>query len=254
MYIGDEHSDFSNLEHTAECQLLKQTTYDNTVWTCKLYSFGLINQNATQNISASCGYNFLFDTGSNLMILPMETLDLLLDQLSIFGCEKGETKNGVQIVCPDNNDLPDVFIEVGNHYLIMDHEEMFYKFESFSNKKILNAVFQKEITISLIGQPFFKLFHTKFDYEKGVLKFYTDNLDYMKPASEKPINDTARSFEPLNIDAYGWLNENFMKAVAVIAVMVAIIFVFICLCKCCKNIFGKKKYQNAVKQSEMVKL
>ncbi len=98
------------------------------------------------------------------------------------------------------------------------------------------------------------MFHTRFDYEKGVLKFYTDNLDYMKPASEKPINDTARSFEPLNIDAYGWLNENFMKAVAVIAVMVAIIFVFICLCKCCKNIFGKKKYQNAVKQSEMVKL
>ena len=70
----------------------------------------------------------------------METLDLLLSQLSVFGCEKGETKNGVQIACPDNNDLPDVFIEVGNHYLIIDHEGMFHKFES-SNKKILNAIF-----------------------------------------------------------------------------------------------------------------
>ena len=64
MYIGDEHSDFKNVDNTAECQLLKQTTYDNLAWTCKLYSFGLISQNATQNISASCGYNFLFDTGS----------------------------------------------------------------------------------------------------------------------------------------------------------------------------------------------
>ena len=76
----------------------------------------------------------------------------------------------------------------------------------------------------------------------------------MKPTSEKPINDTARSFEPLNLDAYGWLNENFMKAVAVIAVMVAILFVLICLCKCCKKIFGSNKRRNVVKQSEMVKL
>jgi hypothetical protein len=253
MYIGDEHSDFENEENTAECQLLTQTTYDNMVWTCKLYTFGLISQDSSQNITAECGYNFLFDTGSNTMILPMETFDILYKNLSIFGCEKGKNDNGIVIVCPDNIDFPDAFIEVGNHYLFLDHKEMFQKIDT-THTKVFNAVFQEDITISLIGQPFFKLFHTRFDLEKGVLKFYTDNPNYMKLASEKPPNDKARSFEPIDADAYGWLNQNLMKIVAIVAIFLAVIIVLVCLCKCCKNIFRKKSKTPTGKQNEMAKL
>ena len=171
----------------------------------------------------------------------------------MFGCDKGKTDTGVIISCPDNITFPDAFIEVGNHYLFLDHDEMFYRMDN-SGRKVFNAVFQDDITISLIGQPFFQLFHTRFDLEKGVLKFYTDNPNYMRPASEKPANDKARSFEPIDADAYGWLNQNLMKIVAIVAIFLAVIIVLVCLCKCCKNIFRKKNKKPIGKQNEMAKL
>jgi len=241
MYIGDEHSDFQNDEGTAQCQLLHQTTYDNLLWTCKLYTFGLISQDGSKNITSSCGYNFLFDTGSNVMMLPMETLNNLLNQLSGFNCAKGTTDNGVQIICSDKNNLPDMFIEVGNHYLILDHNEVFYKFtENNVVKYVLNAVFKEDITISLIGQPFFRLFHTKFDPDNGLLKFYTKNLNSLRKASEKPDDDTARSFEPINADPNGWINEDTMKIIAAVAIVIALLFVICCIVRCCKKTMRKK--------------
>ena len=69
MYIGGEHSDFLDQKHTASCQLLKRSVYDHLLWTCKLYNFGLALSN-TKNITVDCGFNFLFDTGSNILWVP----------------------------------------------------------------------------------------------------------------------------------------------------------------------------------------
>jgi len=227
MYNGDEHSDFQNDE------------------ACKLYTFGLISQDGSKNITSSCGYNFLFDTGSNVMMLPMETLNNLLNQLSGFNCAKGTTDNGVQIICSDKASLPDMFIEVGNHYLILDHNEVFYKFtENSVIKYVLNAVFKDDITISLIGQPFFRLFHTKFDPDNGLLKFYTKNLNSLRKASEKPDDDTARSFEPINADPNDWINEDTMKIIAAVAIVIALLFVICCIFKCCRK--AMKKNSNKI--------
>lgn len=240
MYLGDEHSDFQNVENTAQCQLLSNTAYDNLLWTCKLYNFGLTSQDHLTNITAECGYNFLFDTGSNTMILPMETFNLLYKNLDVFDCEKAENEYGVQIVCPDNDNLPDIFIEVGNHYLILDHKEMFNRY-SISGKQILNVVFKKDITISIIGQPFFKLFHTKFDFENGLLKFYNEDKKYFIYSTEKPNNDKARDFEPIMSDISNWFSEHLLKIVLVAGSLLAVILIIVIICKCCKKNHSKKQ-------------
>ena len=202
MYLGDEHPDFSdesNINNTAQCKLLKgqKSSYEEILWTCKLYQFGLINDNRTNNITAKCEFTFLFDTGSNIMWLPIKTLDSITNQLSQFNCKKVSIdENTYQILCEDENNLPDIFIEVGDHYLILDKDYMFYDYNyEIENKiyKLLNVAFKSTLSIALIGQPFFRLFHTKFDYENKVLKFYNEDSSKIifsstKPDEKEPFN------------------------------------------------------------------
>ena len=251
MYLGDEHDDFSK-NNTAQCQLLHKTTYDNLLWTCKLYSFGLISNDNSKNATASCGYNFLFDTGSNIMILPLETIDNLSEQLNQFGCNKVSTDNGQQILCDMNkNLLPNVYIEVGNHYLILDHNEAFSEV-ILSNKKtayILDAVF-KDSNMPLIGQRFFKLFHTKFDYENKVLKFYNEDTDKIRFSYDKPNDDSARTFGH-DDDPYGILSGNPMAIIAIVLAILIVLTVLCCIFRCCKMMFRSKPKPKAQSTIEM---
>lgn len=243
MYLGEEHSDFSNENNTAQCQLLHKTTYDNTLWTCKLYNFGFISEDNERNITASCGYNLLFDTGSNIMILPLETLDYLSNRLSTFNCTKvNNNNNGQQILCENKDLLPNVFIEVGNHYLIIDHNEMFSQY--ISNGVligyVLNAVFQ-DTDMPIMGQNFFKLFHTKFDPENKVLKFYNEDSDKLRYSTEKPYDDEARTFGTLDTDPFGWLNENSIKIIAAVVIFIALLVVLCYFYRCCKRLTKSNK-------------
>lgn len=253
MYLGDEHEDFEDMNNTSTCQLLNRTTYDNLVWTCKLYSFGLISYDNKTKINASCGYNFLFDTGSNLMMLPMETLKHLENDLGKYNCYSAQGKNGYQILCEDINNLPHIFIEVGNYALFMHSKELYYKFFDESKDKYvyaLNVYFLDTISISLVGQPFFKLFHTKFDFENKVLKFYSDQPGNKEFTWVKPPNDQARDFEPVGSD---WLNENTYKIIAAICIVIAILFVLCVFINCCKKIMkcGKKNKGTAGRSNEL---
>ena len=242
MYLGEEHSDFSNENNTAQCQLLHKTTYDNLLWTCKLYKFGFLSEDMERNVTSPCGYNFLFDTGSNIMILPLETLENISRNLSQFNCTVATTSNGQQIFCTNSKNLPNVYIEVGNHYLILDKEKMFslVKLEDGRTGYLLEAVF-RDSNMPIMGQRFFQLFHTKFDLENKVLKFYNENQEKIIYSYEKPYDDEARTFGyDTDID---FLNPETMKIIAAVAIVVALLVVLCCIYKCCKKI-GKSSHSN----------
>ena len=192
MYMGGEHPDFNNTENTASCQLLSQSVYDNLLWTCKLYSLGFLNADFSKNVTVSCGYNFLFDTGSNIMRLPKDTL------------------TGKDVFDPMTN----------------------------SDFKKLRIQFM-EVQISLIGQPFFRYFHTKFDHENKILKFYTENKESMIYSYAKPNDDKAKHFDPDNI-VNSWLNENTIKIIAIVSVCVGAILIIVIIIKCGKKSCCKK--------------
>jgi hypothetical protein len=242
MYLGEEHSDFSNENNTAQCQLLHKTTYDNLLWTCKLYKFGFLSEDMERNVTSPCGYNFLFDTGSNIMILPLETLENISRNLSQFNCTVATTSNGQQIFCTNSKNLPNVYIEVGNHYLILDKEKMFslVRLEDGRTGYLLDAVF-KDSNMPIMGQRFFQLFHTKFDLENKVLKFYNENQEKIIYSYEKPYDDEARTFGyDTDID---FLNPETMKIIAAVAIAVALLVVLCCIYKCCKKM-GKSSHSN----------
>lgn len=233
MYIGGEHSDFNDIEHTASCQLLHRSVYDRLLWTCKLYKFGL-SVDDTKNITADCGFNFLFDTGSNVMRLPKETLGKLEEQLEGYNCRK-ITKSSTDYIACHKDHLPNVFIEVGNHSFILKGNEngVFSAKVDSEGYRNLNVQFMK-VDISLIGQPFFRIFHTKFDHENKILKFYSKDKSIMKFTSNKPNDDPATHFDPDYL-LTNFLNEDTIKIIACVAVCIAILFIIFMIYK-----FGKK--------------
>ena len=237
MYIGGEHNDFSDTKHTATCQLLHKSVYDNLLWTCKLYNFGFLNNDFTRNTTVSCGYNFLFDTGSNVMRLPKETLNSILKQPYYFGCEKSSEGSIDYLICPTDN-LPNIYIEVGDHYFIINSYEVFDKIKGNENYRKLRVQFM-DVQVSLIGQPFFMIFHTKFDYENKVLKFHTTDEKAMIYSYAKPNDDEATHFDPDGI-VTSWFNEKTVIIIAIVASCIAVIFIIVIIVRCSKKNCGNK--------------
>lgn len=237
MYIGGEHDDFSDTKHTATCQLLHKSVYDNLLWTCKLYNFGFLNNDFTRNTTVSCGYNFLFDTGSNVMRLPKETLNSILKQPYYFGCEKTSEGSIDYLICPTNN-LPNIYIEVGDHYFIINSYEVFDKIKGNENYRKLRVQFM-DVQVSLIGQPFFMIFHTKFDYENKVLKFHTTDEKAMIYSYAKPNDDEATHFDPDGI-VTSWFNEKTVIIIAIVASCIAVIFIIVIIVRCSRKNCGNK--------------
>ena len=237
MYIGGEHDDFSDTKHTATCQLLHKSVYDNLLWTCKLYNFGFLNNDFTRNTTVSCGYNFLFDTGSNVMRLPKETLNSILKQPYYFGCEKSSEGSIDYLICPTDN-LPNIYIEVGDHYFIINSYEVFDKIKGNENYRKLRVQFM-DVQVSLIGQPFFMIFHTKFDYENKVLKFHTTDEKAMIYSYAKPNDDEATHFDPDGI-VTSWFNEKTVIIIAIVASFIAVIFIIVIIVRCSRKNCGNK--------------
>ena len=237
MYIGGEHNDFSDTKHTATCQLLHKSVYDNLMWTCKLYNFGFLNNDFTRNTTVSCGYNLLFDTGSNVMRLPKETLNSILKQPYYFGCEKSSEGSIDYLICPKDN-LPNIYIEVGDHYFIINSYEVFDKIKGNENYRKLRVQFM-DVQVSLIGQPFFMIFHTKFDYENKVLKFHTTDEKAMIYSYAKPNDDEATHFDPDGI-VTSWFNEKTVIIIAIVASCIAVIFIIVIIVRCSRKNCGNK--------------
>ena len=170
------------------------------------------------------------------MRLPKETLTAVINQLTIFECDKVSEGSVDYIICPKDN-LPNFFIEVGDHYLILEGK---YVFETYTNPNYKKLRIQfMDVQISLIGQPFFRFFHTKFDYENKILKFHTENEKNMIYSYAKPKDDKARHFDPDNI-VNSWLNENTIKIIAAVSVCIAAVLIVVILVKCGKKRCGKK--------------
>ena len=187
-YLGEKHEDFKN-SNIASCPLIQSEIYDNRLWLCELYSFGIKKGNEIIK-SISIDYEGLFDTGTNNMMFPLELLDELQSTFISFNCyiyEEGDRSTGniKAIYCRDGNNLPKITFGVKSYIFTLGSEK-FYNKIFVNNEYIyrLRLLFSKD-EICIIGQSFFYEFHTLFDDNNGELKFYGGNEGDIKPHEEK---------------------------------------------------------------------
>ena len=221
-YLGEKHEDFKN-SNVASCPLIQSEIYDNRLWLCELYSFGIKKGNEIIK-SISIDYEGLFDTGTNNMMFPLELLDELQSTFISFNCyiyDESDSSLGraKAIYCRDGNNLPKITFGVKSYIFTLGSEK-FYNKIFVNNEYIyrLRLLFSKD-EICIIGQSFFYEFHTLFDDTKGELKFYGGNEGDIKPHEEKT---RIRLWVLLSIIFGG------------VIVLASAIFILV-YCLCCRN-------------------
>jgi hypothetical protein len=101
------------------------------------------------------------------------------------------------LVCFDIYNIPDISLQFGDYILILNKYKMFFMIELGLGiiGYILNVHFQKNNEIAIIGQNFFTEFHTLFDPEEKVLKFYSEYSGKIININKKEyINENNRSY------------------------------------------------------------
>ena len=172
LYIG-EHDDFRSNQAVA---IPLQFYHRNTFWASILNSFALNNG----NYEARSNYptQVMFDTGCNTILLPMRYLMDIQGELKNFGCFMAQHGNNYQIACQANGNAPDLKFNFNGNILVMPKRYAYYYGPAY------NYIYSTTIFTGsnkyVIGSPFFFVFHTLFDREGGILKFYPTKGNIIK--------------------------------------------------------------------------
>ena len=194
LYYGDEHEDFSKNNY-GFCPLVSKTEKEKYHWSCKLNSFSMIFK---EKILININMSIVFDTGTNGIVLPKYVLSFFKNNLKKYDCKILNIAAGMStIICYNKSDLPDLFLEIGEYSLMLDKNIISYE-KKISNYTFypLYIFFEEGIEIGIIGLPFFYQFHTRFDLENNLIKFY-NNINTINK-----INKTKKSDEVLEKNNY----------------------------------------------------
>ena len=183
LFIG-KHADFSSSD-TAKCPLINSKPL-NEYWACKLSRFGLKNSKNVIKNSNNIFFDVIFDTGTNIIVLPLDYLEDIQNDLKEFGCEKYLEKDSYQIKCKkDTQSLPDFRFEFNGNFLTIPHEYLFYNVD---NQYSYSRIIFKKYNHYIIGSPFFFTFHTLFDGDGGYLYFHPENKKYLEVGNESSFS------------------------------------------------------------------
>ena len=181
LYFGDEHDDFKNY-FIGFCPLVSKTRKEKNFWSCELFSFGITNNEI--NTSINLNMSVVFDTGTNAIILPRYILFFLKEQLIRIDCSINNLSLEISyIICYNKSTLPNIFFEIGDYYLTISNKSFIYNEKLLSNNTIiyiLNVYFEEGNEMGIIGLPFFYEFHTRFDMDKNMMKFYSNEKNIIK--------------------------------------------------------------------------
>ena len=231
LFFGDEHEDFKN-DNIGFCPLSSKTHKEKRFWNCELFSFGITNK--IINSSINLNLSVLFDTGTNAIVLPRYILFFLKEQLKKIDCTINNLSLEISnIICYNKNIIPDIVFEIGKYYLTLSSEYFTYIQDSLIQNNtiayVLNVYFEEGIEMGIIGLPFFYEFHTRFDLDNNMMKFYGIN---------KRINKS------LNRNVTKTNNINFKLKILSIILSIIVLTLFIIIIKykyCCNK--GKKSYK-----------
>ena len=175
LFFGDEHEDFGNTS-VGFCSLTSNIKKERNFWTCKLFSFGILfkQKNSTINFNLSV----IFDTGTNAIVLPRYMLSFFENKLKKIGCPINDISLEISnIICLNKTNLPNFIFGIGNYYLTLNRDFLFDE-KILENKTIIYSIkifFEEGIEMGIIGLPFFYEFHTRFDLDNNLMKFYHNN-------------------------------------------------------------------------------
>ena len=222
LFLGEEHNDFDLKENIGSCLLQSNLDYNKYFWTCKLKTFSLNYNNL--NYTFNLNKDVLFNTGINWIILPKNLSDSLIPFLEKFNCfSYDESRINSKILCRNFSQIPNITLEIGQYYFFMNNSYMYNEFVSSCGTTFyeLKIYFEENIEFATIGMPFFYQFHTMFDMDSNILKFYSKEMNIKK--SSNTLDDSNEYYNNINI----FLRCTAIILVTIFAILLFILFLFI---------------------------
>lgn len=172
-FIG-KHSDFSN-KITVTCPLVNPK--NGRDWVCNIKSFGFKRSNI--HLQSKRSFNIIFDTGTNMIMLPLQYYNDLSNKVSKLNCNfvTNQNRDVFQLMCQKENLLPDFSFEINGQILLVPKT---YGYLKDSRGFFYSKVIFVKSNFFIIGSPFFFAFHTLFDRENSKLHFYPENAAYIQ--------------------------------------------------------------------------
>ena len=167
LFIG-KHTVFSS-DIAKTCPLMKyKESISGKLWTCNVTGIGL--KNSKIDVKSGRSFNIIFDTGTNMILLPKAYIYDIKETINSLGCEfSTEDFQSFQIRCRSINGFPDFRFEINGNTYILPKEYCFQKILLYYYSTI---IFVSSSEIYTMGTPFFFAFHTLFDQESNNLHFY----------------------------------------------------------------------------------
>lgn len=182
-YLDEIHDDFKSTDSSkiiASCPLINSDYYGKDLWSCDIVSLG-IKQGDSIIAKTTFKIEGLFDTGTNNVVFPSKYISNFQSTLNNMNCylyEEGNSKVGSEkaIYCRNQDNLPKITIGL-RQYILTLGKSNFYSRIYINNENVyrLRFLFVENIDFCIIGQNFFYEYHTLFDDDSGVLKFYNDD-------------------------------------------------------------------------------
>ena len=240
LYFGEEHQDFTD-KTVGTCPLASKTLKEKKFWSCEFYGFGIVlnEKKSTININSSV----TFDTGTNAIIFPRYILMLLKKQLENVDCFINDLSLEIyNIICYNKTTLPDFIFQIGDYYLTLSKTFLYDKkyLQNGTEVYYLDIYFEEGIETGIIGLPFFYEFHTRFDLENNLMKFYHNNSKNIV----KAFNDNNNNINDINFK---------LKILIIILSFIALILSIIIIIKI-KHCFKKNKNSGVIENIEIFSL
>ena len=177
-YIG-KHDDF-NKDNVVTCEMKNTDYFEKNLWACEMTSFSMVNYNKTIKLTSEKKFSILFDSGTNVIFLPLYYLQQISDDLTKLNCYI--IKNDIrryQILCKGEH-LPDFHLVIGGHTFILPGIYSFYLNKNIALSKVMFQDFiDEDSNVYIIGSPFFMLFHILFDSYSKELHFYPEKDEFL---------------------------------------------------------------------------
>lgn len=177
-YLNEDHEDFKS-SNIANCPLKNNEYYGKKLWVCDIVSLGIKEGDKTI-IKVSLNLDGIFDTGTNNIVFPSKYLSYFEKIISNLNCyiheEGNSSRSQKAIYCRNANNLPKITIGLKNYVLTLG-KSTFYT-QVYTNREYvyrLRLIFMDNINFCVVGQDFYYEYHTLFDDEKEVLKFYNED-------------------------------------------------------------------------------
>ena len=181
-FIG-KHDDFYS-DNIVVCKLGNDNYYEQNFWGCDMTSLIISDKKNNITITAKNKFSAIFDSGTNVLILPLDYFYQIKDDLIKINCVSNKINgNGkeeiYQLICQKNN-LPELRLIIGGNTFILEPKYYFYFSKNLAFSRILfQNSYDEEDETYIIGNPFFMQFHILFDTFSKELYFYSNNSDYL---------------------------------------------------------------------------